>query len=82
MKVKSESEVAQPCPTLSDPMDCSLPGSSVHGILQATVLQWGAIDNMRSYQEKAEKERIEGKMKERRKGRDSLGCTVETNTTL
>ena len=82
MKVKSESEVAQSCPTLSDPMDCSLPGSSVHGILQATVLQWGAIDNMRSYQEKAEKERIEGKMKERRKGRDSLGRTVETNTTL
>ena len=43
MKVKSESEVAQSCPTLSDPMDCSLPGSSVHGILQARVLEWGAI---------------------------------------
>ena len=43
MKVKSESEVAQSCPTLSDPMDCSLPGSSVHGIFQATVLEWGAI---------------------------------------
>jgi len=43
MKVKSESEVAQPCPTLSDPMDCSLPGSSVHGILQARVLECGAI---------------------------------------
>ena len=43
MKVKSESEVAQSCPTLSDPMDCSLPGSSVHGILQARALQWGAI---------------------------------------
>ena len=43
MKVKSESEVAQSCPTLSDPMDCSLPGSSVHGILQAKVLEWGAI---------------------------------------
>ena len=40
---KSESEVAQSCPTLSDPMDCSLPGSSVHGIFQATVLEWGAI---------------------------------------
>ena len=38
MKVKSESEVAQSCPTLSDPMDCSLPGSSVHGIFQARVL--------------------------------------------
>ena len=42
MKVKSESEVAQLCPTLSDPMDCSLPGSSVHGIFQARVLEWGA----------------------------------------
>ena len=43
MKVKSESEVAQSCPILRDPMDCSLPGSSVHGILQARVLEWGAI---------------------------------------
>ena len=43
MKMKSESEVAQSCPTLCDPMDCSLPGSSVHGILQARVLEWGAI---------------------------------------
>ena len=43
MKVKSESEVAQLCPTLSDPMDFSLPGSSVHGIFQARVLEWGAI---------------------------------------
>ena len=43
MKVKSESEVAQSCPTLSDPMDSSLPGSSVHGIFQARVLEWGAI---------------------------------------
>ena len=43
MKVKSESEVAQSCPTLSDPMDHSLPGSSVHGIFQARVLEWGAI---------------------------------------
>ena len=43
MKVKSESEVAQSCPTLSDPMDYSLPGSSVHGIFQARVLEWGAI---------------------------------------
>ena len=42
MKVKSESEVAQSCPTLSDPMDRSLPGSSVHGIFQARVLEWGA----------------------------------------
>ena len=43
MKVKSESEVAQSCPTLCDLMDCSLPGSSVHGIFQARVLEWGAI---------------------------------------
>ena len=43
MKVKSESEVAQSFPTLSDLMDCSLPGSSVHGIFQAGVLEWGAI---------------------------------------
>ena len=43
MKVKSESEVAQSCPTLSDPMDCSLPGSSIHWIFQARVLEWGAI---------------------------------------
>ena len=43
MKVKSESEVAQSCQTLSDPMDCSPPGSSVHGIFQARVLEWGAV---------------------------------------
>ena len=43
MKVKSESEVTQSCPTLSYPMDCSPPGSSIHGILQARVLEWGAI---------------------------------------
>ena len=42
MKVKSESEVAQSCPTLLDPMDCSLPGRSIHGIFQARVLEWGA----------------------------------------
>ena len=43
MEVKSESEVTQSCLTLSDPMDCSLPGSSVHGIFQARVPEWGAI---------------------------------------
>ena len=46
-KVKSESEVAQSCPTLSDPMDCSPPGSSIHGIFPAKVLEWGAIDYSR-----------------------------------
>ena len=43
MKVKSESEVTELCPTLSDPMDCSLPGSSIHGIFQARVLEWVVI---------------------------------------
>ena len=43
MKVKSESEVAQSWPSLRDPMDCSLPGSSIHGIFQAGVLEWGTI---------------------------------------
>ena len=43
MKVKSESEVVQSCPTLSDPMDFSLPGFSIHGIFQARVLEWGAV---------------------------------------
>ena len=43
MKVKSESEVAQSCPTLSNPMDYSLPGSSIHGFFQVRVLEWGAI---------------------------------------
>ena len=42
-EVKSESEVAQSCLTLSDPMDCSLPGSSIDGTFQATILEWGAI---------------------------------------
>ena len=54
MKVKSESEVVQSCPTPSDPMDCSLPGSSVHGIFQARVLEWGAIAFSTSYAEEAE----------------------------
>ena len=49
MKVKSESEIAQSCPTLSDPMDCSLPGSSVHGIFQARVLEWVAIAFSETY---------------------------------
>ena len=43
MKVKGESEVTQSCPTLSDPMDCSLSGSSIHGIFQARLLEWGSI---------------------------------------
>ena len=51
MKVKSESEVAQPCPNLSNPMDYSLPGSSVHVIFQARVLEWGAIAFSKSIQQ-------------------------------
>ena len=51
MKVKSESEVAQLCPTLSDPMDCSLSGSSVYGIFQARVLEWGASAFSKNTQE-------------------------------
>ena len=43
MKVRSEREVAQSCPTLSDPMDYSLPASCIHGIFQARVLEWGAV---------------------------------------
>ena len=49
MIVKSESEVAQSCPTLLDPMDCSLLGSSVRGIFQARVLEWGVIDITPNY---------------------------------
>ena len=43
MKIESESEVSQSCPTFCDPMDCRLPGSSIHGILQANILEWAAI---------------------------------------
>ena len=46
MKVKTQSEVTQLCQTLRDPMDCSSPGSSAHGILQARVLEWGAIESL------------------------------------
>ena len=52
MKVKSESEVAQSYVTVSDPMDCSLPGSSIHGICQARVLEWGTITSPRQHIEK------------------------------
>ena len=53
---ESESEVAQSCPTLSNPMDCSLPVSSIHGIFQARVLEWGAIMFIRNGTEKANEE--------------------------
>ena len=58
MKVKSESEVAQSCLTLSDPMDCSLPGSSAHGIFQARVLEWGAIAFSHTYTTMCETELV------------------------
>ena len=54
MKVKSESEVAQSCPTFHKPMDCSLPGSSAHGIFQARVLEWGTI----AFSEKKKKDKL------------------------
>ena len=61
--MKSESEVAQSCLTLSDPMDCSLPGSSTHGIFQARILEWGAIAFsdvlFNSEKEETEKNKIE-----------------------
>ena len=58
MKVKSESEVTQSCPTLSDSTDCSLPGSSVHGIFQARVLEWGAIAFSYTLTMKKQKEKL------------------------
>ena len=58
MKVKSESKIAQSCPTLSDPMDCSLPGSSVHGIFQARVLEWVAIAFLQHYMSSKENLRV------------------------
>ena len=64
MKVKSESEVAQSCPTLSDPMDCSLPVSSVHRIFQAGVLEWGAIAFSKKHLEQQANLALEYKMKQ------------------
>ena len=55
MKVKCESQVAQSCPTLSNPVDCSLPGSSVHGIFQARVLEWGSMYMSQGKVQKAHK---------------------------
>ena len=59
MKVKSESEVAQSCPTLSDPMDCSLPGSFTHGILQARALEWGAMVCLKDKERRRNNYRLE-----------------------
>ena len=59
MKVKSESEVAQSCPTLIDPMDCSPPSSSIHGIFQARVLEWGAIAFSKFFHRTAKMEKLQ-----------------------
>ena len=56
--LESESEVAQSCPILCDPMDCSLPGSSIHGILQATVLEWVAISFSRGSSQPRDQTRV------------------------
>ena len=63
MKVKSESEVAQSCLTLRDPMDCSLPGSFVHGIFQARVLEWGAIAFSNTYVGRGKQKSVLGRRK-------------------
>ena len=62
MKVESESEVAQSGPTLRDPMDCSLPGSSVHGIFQTRVLEWGAIAFSSGWKQAAAKDQLPGSL--------------------
>ena len=62
MKVKSEREVAQSCLTPSDPMDCSLPVSSIHGIFQARVLEWGAIAFSKAKRELCNMKLWEGKI--------------------
>ena len=61
MKVKSESEVTQSCPTLSNPMDCGPSGFSVHGIFEARVLEWGAIAFSKQKSEEKQKARERGK---------------------
>ena len=70
MKVKSQSEVAQLYPTLSDPVDCSLLGSSVHGIFQARVLEWGAIAFSKRVSEPLTAPRTQGRLP---RGAGSLG---------
>ena len=62
MKVNSESEVAQSCLTSNDPMDCSLPGSSVHGIFQARVLEWGATAFSALYTTELQRENDDSKV--------------------
>ena len=82
MKVKSESEVAQSCLTLSNPMDCSLPGSSVHEIFQAKVLEWGAIAFSLGYNSKQNKDSDTFKFSlvERDKTNKYRACQMVTRT--
>ena len=83
MKVKSESEVAQLCPTLSDPMDCSLPGSSIHGIFQARVLEWVAsVFSDSVFYNNLIGKRIWERLDTCTCKTESFCCTPETNTTL
>ena len=78
MKVKSESEVTQSCPTLPDPMGCSLPGSSVHGIFQARVLEWVAIALGKHHITRVECRALHGvKKKSQRQILLLLGCTCQ-----
>ena len=76
MKVKSESEVAQSCLTLSGPMDCSLPGSSVHGISQARVLESGAIRQLISESSLGDFEIMAGRLWEQAEQNSMLEDTV------
>ena len=79
VKVKSESEVAQSCPTLSDPMDCSLPGSSAQGIFHARGLEWGAIAFSKSYTShiKLKLHKIKDKEKVLKEAKDKNSLPVE-----
>ena len=72
MKVKSESEIAQSCPTLSNPMDCSPPGSSAYGIFQARALEWVPLTSLTVYYSEKEKTLMLGKIEGRRR-RDNRG---------
>ena len=83
MKVKSESEVAQSCPTLSDPMDCSPLGSSVHGIFQARVLEWGAIAFSGTRLSETEQQPLQERRKrEREGGKKALSFLTEYHCVL
>ena len=73
MKVRSESEVAQSCLTLGDPMDCSLPGSSIHGIFQPRVLEWGASEPLR----KPTQGESQAQDFSRMLGQQSFSCSVK-----